>query len=248
MPLPPESPCPPEHFGEVRIRKTGRGSLILLHGAGGNHTIWFPITRRAWPLDLVLVDLPGHGRARHKPPVTDVNALMDGLARKVAHCPPPRVVVGHSLGGALALALTDRVELAGVGMVASALRFPSRPSPASPHVACRRLFHDPRLRARCQTHFSRFLDPRVTRKDLELASQLDLRPLAPRIQHPLLFLWARHDSLLPFSLALEARSLFPARWLDSQEIPGGHMVILENPQDVARVMEAFLRRIPEVRE
>ncbi len=223
----------------VRIRKTGRGSLVLLHGAGGNHTIWFPLTRQAWPLDLVLVDLPGHGRLKTQAPLERPEDVLRWLEGTLRELPPPRVVVGHSLGGALGLALAARKGMVdAVGMVASALRFPGRETPGPPEVACRRLFHRPEFRKKCEEHFDRFLDPKTVEADLRLAAALDLRDEAPNIRLPVLFLWARNDALLPYSLALEARALLPH--VRYTEIPGGHMVVLENPGGVAEALQAFL--------
>ncbi len=228
--------------GGIRIRKSGRGSLIFLHGAGGNHTIWFPLTRRPWPLDLVLVDLPGHGNLRGQTPPENPEEALGWLEETLAGFPPPRVVVGHSLGGALGLALANReAGVDAVAMVASALRFPGRTAPGPPEIACRRLFHRPELRKKCEEHFARFLDPGTVVADLRLASALDLREVAPALQVPVLYLWARHDALLPYSLALEARTLLPR--VQYEEISGGHMVVLENPEGVAQALETFLENV-----
>ena len=228
--------------GVIRIRKSGRGSLILLHGAGGNHTIWFPLTRRSWPLDLVLVDFPGHGNLRGQTPPARPEEALRWLEQTLGDLPPPRVVVGHSLGGALGLAFASRkINVEAVAMVASALRFPGRTAPGPPDIACRRLFHRPEFRKKCEEHFARFLDPGTVVTDLRLASAVDLRKEAPGIQVPVLYLWARHDALLPYSLALEARTLLPR--VQYEEIPGGHMVVLENPEEVTETLQAFLETI-----
>lgn len=223
------------------IRKTGRGCLVFLHGAGGNHSVWFPLSRMDWPLDVVPLDLPGHGRLRDHSPLLSPEEAFSWLEGVLRDLPEPRVVVGHSLGGALALGAALHIRLAGVAAVASALRFPERTSPGPPNIACRRLFHRPDFRRRCEEHFARFLDPRMVEADLRLASQLDLRPVAPRVTPPVLLLWARHDALLPYSLALEARNLLPDARLE--EIPGGHMVVLEHPDRVADAIRAFLEEV-----
>ena len=77
-------------------------SLLLLHGLGANGRVW-----DAWPQPRVAPDLPGHGSAPGLPSYT-----FGSMAAAVARTLPVRrnvVIVGHSLGGVIAL------ELAGGG-------------------------------------------------------------------------------------------------------------------------------------
>ncbi|MDG4646912.1 alpha/beta fold hydrolase [Roseibacterium sp. SDUM158017] len=90
------------------VQVTGQGSdMLLLHGAGASAHSWHRLMSR---LDgryrLIAPDLPGHGFTRSPrgrsglPQVArDVAALVEHLGAE------PRVVVGHSAGGAVALEL-----------------------------------------------------------------------------------------------------------------------------------------------
>ncbi len=81
-----------------------RASLVLLHGAGLDHTVWGLFTRafgRA-RFNAIAVDLPGHGRS-DGPALGSIEALaawtvalIDGLAL------PNVVLVGHSMGALIA--------------------------------------------------------------------------------------------------------------------------------------------------
>ncbi len=93
---------------------TADPALVLLHGFTGSIDTWLPLRRRlAATRRVIAVDLPGHGRSEPRgggfaATVAAIASLLD--ARGVRHAD----VVGYSLGGRLALALTlERPDLVG---------------------------------------------------------------------------------------------------------------------------------------
>ena len=88
----------------VRIRDFGgSGPLMLLwHGAGGDRTHWETFAPHLAGFHVVAQDLPGHGRSPLDAFTTgDALADADAVVAELDEGPP--VVVGHSLGGYLAL-------------------------------------------------------------------------------------------------------------------------------------------------
>lgn len=88
---------------------TGNPELVLMHGGAQNAHTWDTVAL-ALERPLVAVDLPGHGHSAHRDdhaywPAENAVALEQAL-RELA--PDARAVVGMSLGGLSALALTDR--------------------------------------------------------------------------------------------------------------------------------------------
>jgi len=95
----------------LRVRQGGSGEpvLLLLHGLGATGEVWDgwqPLLARRWPGRWLAPDLPGHGGSRPLPGYTfdTLAAAVAGLASGGARA----VVLGHSLGGVVALALASR--------------------------------------------------------------------------------------------------------------------------------------------
>jgi pimeloyl-ACP methyl ester carboxylesterase len=94
----------------LRVQEGGSGEplLVLLHGLGATGDVWggwWPLLARQWPGRWVAPDLPGHGGS---PPLAAYT--FDGFAAAVAGAVQPSdrvVVLGHSLGGAVGLALAS---------------------------------------------------------------------------------------------------------------------------------------------
>ena len=79
--------------------------VIFIHGAGQDHTNWqLPARWFAWHGHAVLaVDLPGHGRS-DGPPLATVPEMAGWIGRLLAAVgAETAALVGHSLGGAIAL-------------------------------------------------------------------------------------------------------------------------------------------------
>lgn len=92
------------HFDEGG---SGGPTLVLLHGLGANASVWEPlkkILRKDWPHRWIAPDFRGHGRSRHGGPygygvhAADVAAVVGGQDEEA-------VLMGHSMGGAVAMAL-----------------------------------------------------------------------------------------------------------------------------------------------
>ncbi|MEV4489533.1 alpha/beta hydrolase [Micromonospora coxensis] len=88
--------------------------LVLLHGMGTTGEVWLPwapLLQQRWAGRWLAPDLAGHGYA---PPLARysfavlADRVADGLARLGDRSPQRLVLLGHSLGGVVALALAAR--------------------------------------------------------------------------------------------------------------------------------------------
>jgi pimeloyl-ACP methyl ester carboxylesterase len=108
----PELPGFEERFAEVRGARVrylvaGEGeTLVLVHGLGGSAANWLALAPLLLPGRRVLVpELPGHGGSDPLPAAASLNAYADRIAGLLDE---PAAIVGHSLGGAVALRLAIR--------------------------------------------------------------------------------------------------------------------------------------------
>lgn len=107
------------------LRRTGPVARILLHGAAGSWTTWTPMLADAQsqgrPLsDVVAVDLPGWGdspfpRRGREPSVDAYARAVAEVARVLGYT--EWIIVGHSLGGFIALHLAAQEPRAAHGVV-----------------------------------------------------------------------------------------------------------------------------------
>ena len=86
-------------------------TLIFVHGAGFDHTIWVMparyFARHGWR--VVALDLPGHGRSQGQA-LTSIAQMADWLAQVIDAVSPNQQasVVGHSMGSLVAMSLAAR--------------------------------------------------------------------------------------------------------------------------------------------
>jgi len=105
-------------------------NLALVHGAGGSHLDWPAPLRRLKGADVYDLDLPGHGRSEGRGR-SSVSAYRDFLLAFLDAVGLDRAtVVGHSMGGGIALdfALNYPDRLAGLILVGSGARLRVAPA------------------------------------------------------------------------------------------------------------------------
>ena len=96
---------------QLRVQHGGDGEpvLLLLHGLGATADVWnglHDVLRRRWRGRWLTPDLPGHGGSRPLPGYS-FGHLAAAVARAVPS-PNRLLVLGHSLGGVVALGIVRR--------------------------------------------------------------------------------------------------------------------------------------------
>ncbi len=89
----------------LKVSEYGSGpTLVLVHGLGGAGIQWMPTARKLLGAHhVMMVDLPGHGESPMPEPFS-IDDVAESLDRVLATQPQGSVVVGHGLGGLVAIA------------------------------------------------------------------------------------------------------------------------------------------------
>ena len=233
-------------------------NLILVHGAGGNHTHWPPELRRLAGFNVYALDLPGHGRSPGNA-YTELNAYAETVLAFAEGLGLSAVtLVGHSMGGGIALLAAARQPgwLQRLVIIASGVRLPveagildnlarAQADAAAHSAALERicqLAYGPTANSALLHQGRRTLAqlaPALLYADYLACSQYDARDQAARVQVPSLVLVGASDRLTPPSLGRQLGSILPKAQL--VEMPdAGHMLVLERPQQTAQLIASWL--------
>ena len=237
-----------------------RGRLFLLvHAAGSNAGLWRRQLEAAGREHSALApDLPGHGRSCGIEGLATVDAYTDLVACFAAALRLRRfVLVGRSMGGAIALTLATRHPelLDGLVLVSTAACFALTDE--------RLAVHRDVVRGRLPQQFTTETfspatgmevmreawieqvktDPRVGYTDLLACRAFDGRPLLGRVRTPTLVVAGADDQVTPVGCAEElVRGIAGARL---EVIPqAGHQAPLEQADAFNRLVAGFATELP----
>ncbi len=234
-----------------------RPPTILIHGAGAHHLFWPPQIRRLHGERIYAPDLPGHGRSsglgRHS--IQEYSAvLLDFLEALGLRT---WVLVGHSMGGAIALDIATRwpQQVLGLVLVGSGaklrvapelVRFTADASTASRamQLITERAFAPQTDRRIKQAASQRLAETRlpVLHGDFLACDAFDVRDALEKISAPTLTVCGEADKMTPpaYSVFLQER----IRGARMELVPNaGHMAMLERPDLVTSLLARFLSQI-----
>ncbi|HVZ32289.1 MAG TPA: alpha/beta hydrolase [Polyangiaceae bacterium] len=245
--------------------------MLLLHGSFMDHTTWDRVADvLATAHRVVAPDLPGFGQSE-KPPENRfgyaINSFVDAVVDLYAALELGRtILVGHALGGAIAITLAARhPELISRLVLLDALCHPVRTdlaqrvalAPVIGGFAFKQLWGKGAFRAhfkesylsrgtripsaRLDHYYDLFNAPAARASALAtLRATRDTRSVVAataRISTPTLVVWGRDDALYPAALGQRmAREIKDAGF---QLLAAGHVPQEECPAEVASVIERF---------
>ncbi|WP_135830045.1 alpha/beta fold hydrolase [Halorussus halobius] len=238
----------------------GEGTPVLfVHGSGGTHEVWkAQLGRFARERPVVALDLSGHGDSEDVDATAGwetLSAYADDVLAVAAET-DAGVVVGNSLGGAVALQLAlerdhalDALVLAGTGpklpVLADLRRWLAEEFDRAVEFlhGPDRLFHDADARyRRLSTETMREVGQAVTRRDFETSHRFDVRDRLDEISVPTLAVVGEHDKLTPPDYHERLADGIPdGRY---REIPdAAHLAMLEEPEAFNAALREFLDEV-----
>lgn len=241
-------------------RETSRPSVVLIHGAGGDHLYWPPEIRRLPGYCVFALDLPGHGKSGGRGQQT-ISAYASSMIGWLAAIDLPRAVfVGHSMGGAIALslALSYPERVLGLGLIGSGPRL-HIDSSLLESAASRTTFHNaiemltalafspaaPAQLTALATRRMAEVRPSVLYGDLQACDAFDETDRMCSIKQPTLVVCGENDRMTPPRQAQHlAHCIQGGEFVSVPE--AGHMVMLEQPKITARTLDAFLPTISTI--
>jgi pimeloyl-ACP methyl ester carboxylesterase len=257
----------------LRVAEAGDGpSLILIHGLFVDHSSWDLVTPElAESFHVIAPDLPGFG-ASEKPPPSRFPYGIEAFAEAIADLYAglelgPSAVVGHALGGAVALTLAARhPELVSKLVLIDALCYESGTGrygelallPFVGGLVLKQLWGRGLFRRhfqetvfgptsgvaapRIDRYYDAFNAPAARSSALAtLRATVDTRGVVAqttRIQAPTLVIWGRHDRVWPASFG--QRLSREIRGSGFELLDAGHSPQEERPAEIVRIVRRFL--------
>ena len=234
------------------MRNTDAPTAILIHGAGGSHLSFPAQLRRHAAWNAILPDLPGHGksagagRSQIADYALDVLALMDALEIESA------LLVGHSMGGAIAqwLSLEHPGRVDRLALICAGARLPVNPAlidaiVEQPDATINRLLrwmwspHAPTELVEASAAILRSTAPSVIQRDFMACAAFDVRARLGEITAPTLVVAGAMDKMTPPALSEELAIGIPRAKLATIE-GVGHMAHLERADEVADAIANWL--------
>ncbi|MGD8388079.1 MAG: alpha/beta hydrolase [Desulfobacteraceae bacterium] len=235
----------------------GKPTLVFIHGAGGDGTLWDEQEKDLGTRYTVLrLELPAHGGSSGKgeEQISDYVRWVEAVLKERVD-PGSYILIGHSMGGAIAMefAAGQPAGLVGLVLVGTGAKLGVSP------IIFRLLREDPegfiqtidraalgpsagsKVRKAVEASIRR-CSPDVILGDFLACDRFDMRDRMGRIRVPVLIVCGEEDRLTPptYSEYLH-REIEDSRIVEIPE--AGHMVMLEAPEKVNREMEAFVKRV-----
>lgn len=223
-------------------------STVFIHGSGGDHRVWTHQTDCF--MASAVLDLPGHPEGDA---LEHVGALADAVAHALDVSGHRGVLVGHSLGAAIAMHIALRRPdlVSGLVLVATGARLPV-PEWAWDGLRedfegeCARLMegflHDPGACELPVEQALRACGPAGLAADYAACESVDLRGLLGPLTAPALVIAGGDDPLTPPWMAEELAGELPSAEL--VVIDGArHLPMVEAPGAVNMLLAAFLARL-----
>lgn len=239
----------------VPLEKRQGRQILFVHGTSFNRRVWREqIAHFARADTPVCLDLAGHGQSSGPicDTVEDHCAIVKAFADRIGL--GNFVLVGHSMGGAIAQSYVARhpEDIRALVLVSTSPKFAIGGETLTEWSAAPEKYRKDELNlilapvtgseVRQRLQAMRDENPwEVQRADLIACSRWDNTAGFPAIRHPTLLITAKYDPILEGNRAMHR--LLPHSILVELE-RSGHMMTVEEPEAVNRTIEEFVQALP----
>jgi pimeloyl-ACP methyl ester carboxylesterase len=244
----------------VYKRGMGKTTLVFVHGAAYNHTLW----SRQWPAlsslgQLVAIDLPGHGASSRFPAGqrTSIQAYANHMYALLSMLDSEsNVVIGHSMGGAISMrySIDHPDKVIGLILIGTGAKL------GVSKAILGGLSKDFQLTVRDEIGgwaFAKRADKHMVEEavremlkcsqdvaiaDFEACKEFDIRNSLSSIKAPTLIIVGDEDRLTPPKWS----EFLHNKIVESQMKiikATGHMVMIENPDEVNSALNSFISQL-----
>ncbi|MEK3725164.1 alpha/beta fold hydrolase [Paenibacillus sp. FSL H8-0034] len=253
--------------GKFSYKEQGTGkAVVLLHGFCGSSVYWdelLPLLPNGY--HWILPDLRGHGQSGAPAGEYSMEAFAGDLAQLLKGLDAgPAIVLGHSLGGYIALAFAERYPelLSGFGLIHST-GFPDTDAgkegrlkgiatieeqglPAFIEGLVPKLFAPDHLQSMPEAvartiQIGNSTDPQAAIRTLQgMRSRPDRNDVLSSTKVPVLLVAGAHDQIIPVERTFTVSgSQITQRLIETS----GHMSMLEAPEALKEAIESFLATV-----
>ena len=242
----------------IHFERHGSGKpLLFIHGAGGSTTVWrFQREQLSDRFETVVVDLPGHGRSSGKSCDT-IEGYGLSVSEVMEHAKLDKpFLVGHSMGGAIAmhLALNNPSSLSGLVLVGTGAKLAVLPAilegiMKDKTTTCRMIVDSvfsPKAPAPMrEASYREYVktEAAVIHADFAACNGFDMRQSLQKISLPTLILCGTDDTMTPPRYAEYLHDHIDGSVL---RLIGdaGHMAMVEKPREVNEAIARFAATAP----
>jgi pimeloyl-ACP methyl ester carboxylesterase len=245
---------------DIRYVEEGEGvPLLLVHGNTGSSR-WFERTMAIPGCRTVALDMPNFGGSGPLLGEPDMDRYADAVAAFSAALGLDRpVLLGHSLGGAVAISLAARHPAMWRGLVLvdsaapSGLVTPTERHPLIERMRTDRAFLAAALKAVVPTlmdeaFFNSLVDDAQRMAapawigNAEALTRFDYRGRCAVFDAPVLVIWGRLDAIVTEAMAGETRKAFPQARFEALD-GVGHSLMAEDPARFIELVGGFARSL-----
>lgn len=238
---------------ESSLSKPNDLMVLFIHGAGGSSEVWLNQLVPIEGYSLIALDLPGHGRSEGKAS-SDIKESSRFITEFIATLDYHSVIlVGHSMGGGIVLecALAQPDWLKGIVLVDTGARLRVKKDMLDqlaqgclPFDIIPYLYHmdsPPEFLEKALEDMKK-VPPEAYLADFQACDAFDRSKEIPNLNLPACIICGDNDRMTPLKYSYflnEALAKSRFQMIRS----AGHMSMLENPEEVNKALEDFLKLI-----